>query len=52
MDANANIRPVTWDEPLKKGEIALTDKEAAELQPMNRAERRRWQRENKHRKIG
>ena len=51
MTPNTDIRPVTWDAPLQKGEIALTDEEAAKLQPMNRAERRRWQRENKHRKV-
>ena len=51
MTPNADIRPVTWDQPLQKGEIALTDQEAQALEPMNRAERRAWQRKNKHRII-
>ena len=50
MAPNTDIRPLTIDEPIRKGEIELTEAEASMLEPMNRAERRRWQRANKARK--
>lgn len=51
MAPNTDIHPITLGETLQKGWIALTDQEAAALEPMNRAERRAWQRKNKHRII-
>lgn len=50
MTPNYDIRPITWDEPLKKGEIELTEAEAQQLQPLNRAQRRAWAKE--HRRKG
>lgn len=46
-----HIRPVTEDEPLKEGEIPLTQRQADRLQPMNREQRRAWaKRQRKERK--
>jgi hypothetical protein len=51
MTPDYNIRPVSLDEPIEKGEIELTSEEVNRLQPMNRAERRAWARQNKHRRA-